>query len=402
MINLIKNEFIKILNNKLNICIVIIIVFVLCTNLLYKYKVNDTGNIIEKIDYKKEQEIYKEKIEKCYNCNENTINEYKYVIERNRIKEKYGENSWQSYVFDNLIDFNNDDQYINQFENDDWKSFIYKEIENNIENKKYVETLRYRLDNNVMYGYDYLNTALDNYANSNDENGINKYIMDTKYNIYKTNDIRGILINFFNEYGTIMILILLIIFGGIITDEYNKGTIKQLFILPASRTKILISKYVTMILFFILMILFILFFQFIFGSILFGTDSLKVPVVIFNKKIQIYSVYKYLMILLIYKLPILFILPLFIIVLNIITNNTLVTVLFTFLLHITSKILLMYSNIKFIRYLINIQWDLSIYLVGKPFNMSITTSICISILYFLVLSIISIKKFNNIDIKNSI
>ena len=401
MINLIKNEFNKIFNNRLYICMVIIIVFVFCTNLLYKYKIDENGNIKTKVNYKKEQEIYEEKIENCINCSPDTIEKYKYIIEKNRIKNKYGSNSWQSYVFDNVLDFN-DKSYINRFENNDWKSFVHDEIKKNIENEKYIETLKYRLDNNISYGYNYLNAALDNYANNDDLNGINKYIMDTKYNINKVNDLRGILINFFNEYGIIIVIVFLIIFGGIITEEYNKGTIKQLLILPTTRTKILFSKYITMILSLLLICIFTFLLQLLVGSIIFGTCSLKIPVLLVNNKMQIYSIYKYLFITILSKIPILILLPVIIIFMNVTVNNVIITVLFTFILYTSSKILLAYSTMQIIKIFVNVHWDLSIYLTQQLSSMEVKTSIYLLIIYLLLLGTLSIKRFNNIDIKNSV
>lgn len=392
-----KNELIKLYNKKLIICTLIIILYVICTNLIYKYKMDEQGNIIESIDYKKEIEIYKDKLDNCINCSDSTINEYKYIIEKYKIKEKYGEDSWQSYVFDNIIDFN-DDSYIEKFEKGNWKYYVYNEMDDNKDNKKYIETLNYRLENNIEYGYNYLNYAIDEYINTDDEYGINKYIMDTKYNVNKVNNLRGILINFFTEYEILIIVVLLIICGGIITDENNKGTIRQLLILPKKRSSILLYKYISIIIVFISLFLFILLLQLIIGIIMFDTISLKIPVIILGNK---YSIFKYLVKMLIYKIPILLLLPMLIIFLNLITNNITITVLFSLIFYITSKILLLYSNAKsmfFIKYLLNVHWDLSVYLYRDG---NINTSICISVLYLLILSIISIIKFNRMDIKNS-
>lgn len=402
LIKLIKNELIKMFNKKLYICLIILCLFVLTTNLLYKYMIDDNGNFYEKIDYKKEQEIYKEKIDNCINCSDEIINEYYYNIEDNRIKEKYGDNSWQVYVFENIIDYN-DQEYLDRFMNDDWKSYVYEEIEKSSD-ERYIEVLNYRLDNNIKYGYDYLNKAIDNYLNSN-EIDINKYIMDTKYNINKTNDLRGILINFFNEYGIIIIIALLIICGGILSDEYNKGTIKQLLILPCSRINLLLSKYIAIIIMFIFIFIFVLLLQIIFGSILFGISSLKIPVVLFNNGLKIYSIYKYILIIIICKIPMLILIPIVIITMNVLTNNTTVSVLSTLILYITSKILLFYTNIesiKFIKCLINVNWDLSTYFFNNPYNINLKISLCICFLYLLILAITSTIRFNKIDIKNSI
>lgn len=406
LINLIKNEITKMLNKKLNICIIIILLFVIGTNLIYKYKMNEIGGFKEKIDSKKEQEIYEEKIDNCISCEIEKINEYKYIIELNKIKEQYGYNSWQSYVFENIVDFNNQ-SYIEKFENDDWKSFVYDEIEENKNNIKYIEMLKYRLDNNIKYGYDYINQAINNYVNSNsiNEEQVNKYILDTKNDINKVNDLRGILINFFNEYEMLIIIILLIICGGILIEEYNNGTIKQLLILPCNRSKILLSKYIAIILMLIFLFLLVFLLQIVIGLIFFGLQNLKVPVVIYKDTIQIYSLHKYILMILFGKIPIILLLPLIIVFLNIIMRNTTFVVLISFVLYISSKILSLYSNIesmRFLKFLVNIHWDISSNIVNKIYDKNLYISICICILYFIFFSIICIKKFNKSDIKNSL
>ncbi len=406
LINLIKNELSKMLNKKLNVCVVIMLLFIIGTNLIYKYKLDDIGNFKEEIDYRKEQEIYKNKIENCTFCTVEKINEYEYMIELNRIKEQYGYNSWQSYVFENILNFE-DQSYLKKFKEDNWKSFVYDEIEKNKNNMKYIEMLNYRLNNNIKYGYDYINKAIDNYISSNsiEEEQINKYILDTKNDINKINDLRGILINFFNEYEILIIAMLLIICGGILIEEYSHGTIKQLLILPCSRRKILLSKYITTIIIFILLFLFIFLFQIIIGTMFFGLQSLKIPVVIYNGTLQVYSIYKYMLMILLGKIPMILLLPLMIIFLNNITKSTTFVVLFSFVLYISSKILIVYSNMesmKFLKIFMNIHWDISSNIINKIYDKNLNISICICVLYLIILSIICFKKFSKTDIKNSL
>ena len=57
--------------------------------------------------------------------------------------------------------------------------------------------------------YNYLKIAEYEYENSNDDKvkSLSKFVLDTKYNINRKNDLRGILLNLFVEYDIFIILI---------------------------------------------------------------------------------------------------------------------------------------------------------------------------------------------------
>ena len=80
--------------------------------------------------------------------------------------------------------------------------------------------------------YNYLKIAEYEYENSNDDKvkSLSKFVLDTKYNINRKNDLRGILLNLFVEYDIFIILISVLIPGVIISEEFHNGTIKQLLI----------------------------------------------------------------------------------------------------------------------------------------------------------------------------
>ncbi|GAA0311879.1 ABC-2 type transport system permease protein [Gracilibacillus halotolerans] len=74
-------------------------------------------------------------------------------------------------------------------------------------------------------------------------------------------------------------LFTIIIAAGIIASEYRLGTIKLLLIRPISRTKILLSKYVTVLLFSMIMLLFLFISSMIIGSLFFGLNGLNPTIV---------------------------------------------------------------------------------------------------------------------------
>lgn len=72
---------------------------------------------------------------------------------------------------------------------------------------------------------------------------------------------------------SLVTLFTIIVAAGIIANEFKWGTIKLLLIRPISRTKILLSKYVSVLLFAFLTLTFVLLFSFIVGMIFFGING---------------------------------------------------------------------------------------------------------------------------------
>lgn len=68
-------------------------------------------------------------------------------------------------------------------------------------------------------------------------------------------------------------LFTIIIAAGIIANEFSWGTIKLLLIRPINRVKILLSKYITVLLFALFMISILFVSSFLFGSIFFGFEG---------------------------------------------------------------------------------------------------------------------------------
>ena len=85
-----------------------------------------------------------------------------------------------------------------------------------------------------------------------------------------------------NSFLTSVIsLFTIIVAAGIISNEFKWGTIKLLLIRPISRTKILLSKYVSVLIFAFTMLVFLLLTSWIVGAIMFGVNGLN-PVVVQN------------------------------------------------------------------------------------------------------------------------
>lgn len=183
MVQLIKNEFIKLFKLK-STRILLILFFVIVIGFSYKFskdiKAEDDGYIfyeeeyIYYNDYNKEESL------------ENILNS-EYRSELEKIGANYRYDSWQAYSFminfDIItevigIDSENYNKIKEVYEKNDWKTYtntFIKSLEK-IDTKKdknrsdwiqsTIETEKIRLENNIPYGYDYLNNALRNYNNN--------------------------------------------------------------------------------------------------------------------------------------------------------------------------------------------------------------------------------------------
>lgn len=252
--------------------------------------------------------------------------------------------------------------------------------------------------------YNYLKIAEYEYENSNDDKvkSLSKFVLDTKYNINRKNDLRGILLNLFVEYDIFIILISVLIPGVIISEEFHNGTIKQLLITPNSRFKIMLSKLLTCFLMIVSTIFILVILQLFIGSLFFPISGLSVPVAIYNyhtSSVVTYNIFSYLLILILNKMPMFIIMSIIILFINTISLNSAVSVLIGLLLHVLSPILNALSkNIKIFNLFVTPHWDLSIYMFNNLNGLSV--SIIIDVIYVVVLIFITFYVFMRKDIKN--
>lgn len=252
--------------------------------------------------------------------------------------------------------------------------------------------------------YNYLKIAEYEYENSNDDKvkSLSKFVLDTKYNINRKNDLRGILLNLFVEYDIFIILISVLIPGVIISEEFHNGTIKQLLITPNSRFKIMLSKLLTCFLMIVSTIFILVILQLFIGSLFFPISGLSVPVAIYNyhtSSVVTYNIFSYLLILILNKMPMFIIMSIIILFINTISLNSAVSVLIGLLLYVLSPILNALSkNIKIFNLLVTPHWDLSIYMFNNLNGLSV--SIIIDVIYVVVLIFITFYVFMRKDIKN--
>lgn len=372
------------------------------------------------------------------------INYYTYIEKNDKLLKEYQDKY---------------DYYINSFENNNFKVFIKEELDSTqkeidtLEKEKktitstkrlkeiedslnilYIkkEMINYRISNDVPYSNSYLNTAIEDYIdtytylnsttvdslsynekieynNNLSKNATSKYIIDNKIDLNQENTVRNNLMCIFNSYEILIVILIIIISGTIISNEFNKGTIKNLLIRPYKRSTIFISKYISSFIILILSIIYLVFLELIVGGILFGLDSLNIPIVVYNfttSSLVEYNIFTYLGILILAKMPLLILIMTLSITLSTITLNSPISIAVPILGYTFSGIigsLAMSFDLKWMKYFPTMNWDLTEYLFGglPAFQYtSLSHAIIISIIYFAIMFTLSIIVFNKKNIKN--
>ena len=488
MFKLILIELKKIFHKKsIFVMMIIILIFSLLNNILFYTDYDNDGNYkyLEKEDFKEEKEKLKNELKKYNFNNESDVSMYvslKTKLDVIDIKEKFISNTWQykkieDYLYIALENVNvytyqikdetllNDakeklEEYLNKLNENDWKYFINKDIEEKnseinvlekqlelvIEEKEKLKIkelvnvrkeelriLNYRLENNIKYDDSYLNNSLNMLLESGnrikyyeDKKNLsykekyeyqlekesfytNKYILDNKQNYNKQNNLSYQLRTIVDDYEIFVIIIILIIASTIVAEEFRDGTIKLLLIKPYSRGKILLSKYFAVIITLLIVILYLILLQLIIGGFIFGFSSLKIPVIVYNFSIDCvleYDIFIYMLIRILTKLPMLIMLVSISFCLSTVINNvsTSITIpLFIYIFTSSINYFIVEYKINIFKYFINVNWEFNNYLFGKISEMDglgFRISLIIWCIYFIIIMVFTYFNFKKKNIRN--
>ena len=250
------------------------------------------------------------------------------------------------------------DDIVKQYEKGYERDKLYLEYQKNIDDEKYEEIIermaleKYAFENNIQYNI-LLNTE------------------NTNAPVPK--DARILLMKTFDNFEIIFVFIVIAISSTIISEEYSKGTIKNLFVKPHKRIKIMCSKIITNIFLVIIIIVCMFLLQYIVGGLIFGFDSYNLNAIIYNKSSQNIDVMN-----LTYYM------------LNLIINKI---SLYILLIAISILISTFTSNIA-----LNILISLGIYIIFNYYN--IAYSPIILIVFAIIIDMLSLIIFQKKDIKN--
>ena len=377
--------------------------------------------------------------------------------------QKYMEDYWsllQDYyrVQDEGLDttnlFNELEELKTNIENDNWEYFVQKDINNINENIEYIKNTlndpslnnneklnyekelfvleeqvklnEYRLEKGIEYGNDYLNNAINainsslygmaEYKYSNDTDSTetvksyyeNWYILDEEVDTNNGQTLRSVFINFFNEYSFLILIFSIMIAGGIVSDEFNKGTIKSLLIVPHKRSKILLAKYISVLIMLLFIIGIFIVSELLIGGILMGFGSLSIPVVVYNitdSCLEVLNIFGYLILQILANLPQIILLVTLAFACSVIVNSTAFSIVIPFCGIIASELIngfaLVY-DIKILNYFVTTNWDFTVYLFGGTsiYGNSLIHAIIVCLVYLLIMLVVTFIVFKRKDIKN--
>lgn len=363
------------------------------------------------------------------------------------------------------------DGFVEKLNKGDWKSFVQEELDGINEQIKSIEAqndsantiskdiqliqpnikkqvLEWRLEKDIPYGYSSKNQALNQWeqsknslANINEQEKTKTLTYEEKVMKQSDEEIVNLseyyiknnlsdnidLINFnerynlaseadwglvcaFSDFSIFIIIAIVVIAGTIVSEEFNKGTIKLLLVRPYKRVKILMAKFIACLIVFVLVHLVILIAQFICGGLIngFGDYVGKVVIYDFNtSSVQEISTFKYMILSGISIMPQFLLLMTLAFALSVIFINSPIAIALPLLgtmgAEIINQLAYTYEKAKFLRFFVTPNWDLTKYLFGKlpefePISLPFSITICA--IYFVAMILVSIFVFNKREIKN--
>lgn len=192
----------------------------------------------------------------------------------------------------------------------------------------------------------------------------------------------------------LVFLFSVIVAGDIVASEFTWGTIKLLLIRPATRSKILAAKYVSVVLFLVTMLLFLLIISYFVGLIFFGLSGAVSDREAFPNILQAYGI-KFIDLLMYVTLAFM--------ISAAFRSSSLAIGLSICLMFTANTIVLVLSQFKYtwVKYILFANTDLSPYLLGgnPPIaGMTLGFSVTMIVLYWIVFYVVSWLLFTKRDV----
>lgn len=271
-------------------------------------------------------------------------------------------------------------------DNEEWKRGL------TLENKRYEEQLQNESLPEETAHYYIREIAINEYRLEHD------YSTNVDYNVWNFVSDSSNLISFIG-------MLLIIIASGIVANEFQWGTIKLLLIRPISRSKILLSKYITVLLYGMIMLVLLFSFSYLIGSIWFGLPDEYYPYLSYvQNEVKEQSMATHLWIDYSLKFVSILMLTTFAFAISTVFRNSAISIgISLFLLFIGEPItMLLASWFEWAKFLLFANTDLTRYYESTPLisGMSLSFSIMILIIYFIIFQVIAFTVFKKRDIAN--
>ena len=371
------------------------------------------------------------------------INNYKYVdkneskladstIKYNEMFKALKESNWKYFANKELENINLQIKQLNLLIEEDKENTDLQLQLKSLELQKEVVTLR--LEKDIKYGSeDYKSSAIqyykmymenyNQYAQSKNITEEEKSEMNNclekanlyKYDIYNNTEYQNpstanyTYQNSIESYIVIIVMVIVIVAGVSVSEEFNKGTVKLLLVRPYSRTKILIAKLISVFITMAITTISILALQFIVGGLVYGFETYEMQVLQFdftNNSIVTLNIFAYLGLMFICKLPVFVLIGTLAFALSTIFLNSPLAIALPIFGYMGSDMINMLAlsyKWDWVKYFVTPNWDLSQYLFGgTPMfkGTSIEFSITICAIYFIIMLVASIVSFKKRNIKN--
>lgn len=371
------------------------------------------------------------------------INNYKYVdkneskladstIKYNEMFKALKESNWKYFANKELENINLQIKQLNLLIEEDKENTDLQLQLKSLELQKEVVTLR--LEKDIKYGSeDYKSSAIqyykmymenyNQYAQSKniteeETSEMNNCLEKAnlyKYDIYNNTEYQNpstanyTFQNSIESYIVIIVMVIVIVAGVSVSEEFNKGTVKLLLVRPYSRTKILIAKLISVFITMAITTISILALQFIVGGLVYGFETYEMQVLQFdftNNSIVTLNIFAYLGLMFICKLPVFVLIGTLAFALSTIFLNSPLAIALPIFGYMGSDMINMLAlsyKWDWVKYFVTPNWDLSQYLFGgTPMfkGTSIEFSITICAIYFIIMLVASIVSFKKRNIKN--
>jgi len=201
---------------------------------------------------------------------------------------------------------------------------------------------------------------------------------------------------------SILSLLTIIVAAGIVANEFRWGTIKLLLIRPISRAKILLSKYLSILIFALILLVFYLIASWIVGALFFGFDGLNPKEAMFvDGKLVYDSIVGQSMVDYAYKLVNLVMMTTFAFMIStVFRNSSLAIGIAIFLMMAGTSILMFVARFDWAKYILFANTDLTQYTTGTPIikGMTLQFSIIVLLVYYAIFLVASWFAFTKRDV----
>jgi len=243
-------------------------------------------------------------------------------------------------------------------------------------------------------------TMLDYYDK---EIAINDYRLENNIPPVERKSIWGFMSDTTN-FVQIITLFTIVVGAGIVAGEFFWGTIKLLLIRPVSRSKILLAKYLTTLLYAVAMLALLFGVSFITGGILFGFENVSQPYLAFSegKVIETSQVYQILSTYVFSSVHLIMMVTFAFMMSTIFRASSLAIGLSMFLMFTGAQLVMLLSTFGYswAKYVLFANTDLEVYFDGIPpvEGMTLGFSVAVLAAYFILFNLLTWLVFNKRDV----